>query len=186
MFLLAETADGEIRNLRNSQITDLARLHGDIERLRGQNKSDPQLREMEYRADVLRDEIRNASFTVLEQLAKSQLLQMAPAKAIEHYAAKFSGAKAHPDDVDPARRPHVDDTPAPAAKPGAVGDPIRRRASRRTCAARSRSCATRTCTTTRCACSTSSTAKGSSRASRSRRAGRRRPTTFGCTPAPPS
>ncbi len=124
VFLLAETADGEIRNLRNSQITDLARLHGDIERLRGQNKSDPQLREMEYRADVLRDEIRNASFTVLEQLAKSQLLQMAPAKAIEHYAAKFSGAKAHPDDVDPARRPHVDDTPAPAAKPGALGDTI--------------------------------------------------------------
>ncbi len=124
VFLLAESADGEITNLRNSQITDLARLHGDIERLRAQNKSDPQLREMEYRADVLRDEIRNASFTVLEQLAKNQLIQMAPAKAIEHYAAKFSGAKAHPDDVDPARRPHVDDTPAPAAKPGALGDPI--------------------------------------------------------------
>ena len=124
VFLLAESADGEITNLRNSQITDLARLHGDIERLRGQNKSDPQLREMEYRADVLRDEIRNASFTVLEQLAKNQLIQMAPAKAIEHYAAKFSGAKAHPDDIEPARRPHVGDTPAPAAKPGALGDPI--------------------------------------------------------------
>ena len=148
-------------------------------------QSDPQLREMEYRADVLRDEIRNASFTVLEQLAKSQLLQMAPAKAIEHYAAKFSGAKAHPDDVDPARRPHVDDTPAPAANPARWATRSCRRASRQH-APRGRGHARRERARQHGARGVRARPRRA-RQERQIKAGRSaRPTTFGCTPAPPS
>ena len=185
VFLLAETADGEIRNLRNSQITELARLHGDIERLRGQNKSDPQLREMEYRADVLRDEIRNASFTVLSSSPRASCPDgpREGDRALRGQVLRRQGPpRRRRPGAPPARRRHAGTgrEARRAGRPDPVGGPPAEHAPR------GRGLRDENVHDNTVRVQYSSTAKASSRASRSRRAGRRRPTTFGCTRAPPS
>jgi hypothetical protein len=118
-YIFTEGALKQIEMLRDGQLTELAKLHDDINRLKEVNESDPALADMEKQAKALVGRIRDTGTDTFFEMASSQVMTIAPTIAVgkmaEHIGQRRADAAGGADDVDP-RRPRPDADPGSTIK----------------------------------------------------------------------